>query len=163
MSTLTGTIHKESASTPMASVILQFTPLAYPLPSAGQVMTGGIYEVTTDENGEFTIELTPAVWRVEWWGRGVKNRGMFALTSAGGDLADLLVSTVGETAPYYFDTVEEFQESTTNAQVVGIGADANGDPAVFRVGGSGTHDGVNIIVRNDGVVYTRMDGLQIVE
>lgn len=163
MSTLTGTIHRQSSATPLDGVILQFWPLAYPKVDAGEVMSGGIAEVTTDEDGQFTIELTPAVWRIEWWGRGVRNRGMFALTSAGGDLSDLLVSTVGETAPYYFDTVEEFQASTTNAQVVGIGADANGDPAVFRVGGSGAHDGVNFIVRNDGVVYTRMAGLQIVE
>lgn len=156
MSTLTGTI-KFNASA-LAGVILQFWPLTYPKVEDGDILSGGIAEATTGEDGTFTITLARAVYRVEWWHRGIRNRGMFAL-SADADLSEVLVGSIEETTPYYFDTVTEFEGSTANASMVGIGADGNGDPAIFRKNPDETaDDGVNGIVRDDGVAYSRFSG-----
>lgn len=156
MSTLTGKLKFNDGY--IAGQVLQFWPLTYPKIEAGEVISGGISEATTDNDGNFSIELANAVYRVEWWYRGIRNRGMFALTETA-DLGSILVSEITETVPYYFDTVDEFEASTTGATMVGIGADGNGDPAIFRKDLTGTvDDGVNGIVRDDGVAYVRFSG-----
>ena len=156
MSTLTGKLKFNDGY--IAGLVLQFWPLTYPKIESAEVISGGISEATTDEDGNFSVELANAVYRVEWWYRGIRNRGMFALTDTA-DLGSILVSEIAETVPYYFDTVAEFEASTTGATMVGIGADGNGDPAIFRKNSAGTvNDGVNGIVRNDGVAYVRFSG-----
>jgi hypothetical protein len=56
------------------------------------------------------------------------------------------------------DTGKE-RPSDDGAAMVGIGADGNGDPAIFRKDLTGTvNDGVNGIVRDDGVAYVRFSG-----
>lgn len=156
MSTLTGRI-KFNASN-LAGAVLQFWPLTYPKVEDGDVMSGGIAEATTASDGTFSITLARAVYRVEWWYRGVRNRGMFALTGDA-DLADILVSDIEEMTVYYFDTPDDLRISTTTATMVGIGEDENGDPAIFRRNVDETaNDGVNGIVRNDSVAYSRFSG-----
>lgn len=156
MNTLTGTIafndgHPEG-------LILQFWPLTYPKVEDGDIVSGGISEATTDENGAFSVVLARAVYRVEWWYRGVRNRGIFAL-NGDANLSDILVSEIEELAPYYFDTPDDLRTSTTTATMVGIGADTNGDPAIFRKNPDETvDDGVNGIVRDDSVAYSRFSG-----
>ena len=156
MSTLTGKIRFNGAY--LSGLILQFWPLTYPKIEAGEIISGGITDAMTDEDGNFSVELADAVYRVEWWHRGVRNRGMLALIEST-DLSAVLVSEIEETVPYYFDTVAEFKAATTGATMVGIGADGNGDPAIFRKNADETvDDGVNGIVRNDGVAYSRFSG-----
>ncbi len=58
----------------------------------------------------------------------------------------------------YFESVPEFRASTTKAGVVWINStmeDGSQEGALFRRGGSGTHDAVNVILRDDGQFYTR--------
>ena len=154
--TLTGTISFGGSSVP--GLILEFWPLTYPVADGAVVESGGKAEATTDDDGEFSVELASAVYRVEWWLRGVRNRGMFAITDDS-DLANILVGDVAETVPYYFADVPEFEASRTGATMVGIGLDGNGDPAIFRKDtGSTLDDGVNGIVRDDGVGYVRFSG-----
>lgn len=137
---------------------MQFWPLTYPKVQEGEIISGGISEATTDDDGEFSVVLARAVYRVEWWYRGVRNRGMLAL-SDDSDLAEILVSDIAELTPYYFDIPDDLRASSTIAMIVGIGADANGDPAIFRRNVDETaNDGVNGIVRNDGVAYSRFSG-----
>lgn len=156
MSTLTGTI--EFNAGPLVGLILQFWPLTYPKVESGTIVSGGIVEATTDDDGEFSAVLAHSVYRVEWWYRGVRNRGMFALTGDA-DLSDILVSDIEEMTVYYFDTPDDLRISTTTATMVGIGADGNGDPAIFRRNVDETaNDGVNGIVRNDSVAYSRFSG-----
>lgn len=154
--TLTGTIAFNDGY--LEGLILQFWPLTYPQVEAGEIITGGISEATTDEDGEFSIVLARAVYRVEWWHRGVRNRGMFALNTDA-DLSDILVSDIEEMTLYYFDTPDDLRTSSTTATMVGIGADTNGDPAIFRRNAAETvNDGVNGIVRDDSVAYSRFSG-----
>lgn len=156
MSTLTGKIRFNDGY--LAGLILQFWPLTYPKIEDGEIISGGISEATTDDEGDFSIVLARAVYRVEWWHHGVRNRGMFALATDS-DLSDILVSDIEEMTVYYFDTVEEFRASTTAATMVGIGSDGNGDPAIFRKNSDETvDDGVNGIVRDDSVAYSRFSG-----
>ena len=96
MSTLTGTLKFNGQN--LEGLILQFWPLAYPKVESAEIASGGIAEATTDENGHFSLVLANAVYRVEWWYRGIRNRGMFAL-SASADLSDVLVSDIEEAAP----------------------------------------------------------------
>lgn len=161
MSELTGTISLNATDQPMAGTIIQIRPVYYPLATfgSGRVYSGAVFEVTTGEDGAFTIELPANLYRIEWRVREIVNRGFFALTSAGGDLADLLISTIEEAAPYAFATLAEFRASTTNARLVGVQVDANGDPAIFRAqSGSTVDDGVNGVVRDDGAAYVRFSG-----
>lgn len=161
MSELTGTLCTNDATEPLVGTVLQIRPVYYPLApfGGGTVFSGAVFEVTTGEDGAFTIELPANLYRIEWRVREIVNRGFFALTSAGGDLADLLISTIEEAAPYAFSTLAEFRASTTNARLVGVQVDANGDPAIFRAqSGSTVDDGVNGVVRDDGAAYVRFSG-----
>lgn len=58
----------------------------------------------------------------------------------------------------YFTGVPQLRGSTTKAGVVWLDTtleDGSQEGALFRRGGSGTHDGVNVILRDDGIFYTR--------
>lgn len=154
--TLTGTIYLGDTASPLASTIVAFRALAYPTIHSTGVFSGLSIETTTNTSGLFTVNLAPAVYRIEWWAPGCRNRALVPMGTANANLIDLIVAEIGEIASYYFATVAEFQASTTNAALVGIQADANGDPGIWRRGGTGAHDGVNIIVRTDGVIYSRL-------
>lgn len=57
-----------------------------------------------------------------------------------------------------FDSVQALQASRTRAGIVWVNTtrdDGLQEGAMFRRSGSGTHDGVNFILRADGVIYTR--------
>ena len=57
-----------------------------------------------------------------------------------------------------FSGVFDLKGSRTKAGVVWLDRTADDDSqegALFRVGGSGPHDGVNSILRDDGVYYSR--------
>lgn len=57
-----------------------------------------------------------------------------------------------------FSTVRELQASKTRSGFVWVNVtrdDGSQEGAMFRRAGIGTHDGVNVILRDDGIIYTR--------
>lgn len=110
----------------------------------------GDYSFTLDQ-GHYTIRIphTPAFWILVPAG------------SASYSLDDLYDNQGAEMIQpdETFDDLTEFMSSDSTAQIVWIGALGSGEDqgeGMFRRGGSGTHDGVNLIVRTDGIYYTRI-------
>lgn len=57
-----------------------------------------------------------------------------------------------------FSDVRDLQASKTRSGFVWVNVtrdDGAQEGAMFRRSGSGTHDGVNVILRDDGIIYTR--------
>ena len=162
--TLTGSIFLNDDGSPFIGV-LQFWPIQAPAGIAGSgVFSGAVTEVETGENGSFTVDLRPGVFAVEWRVRGIKNRGLFEMTTSDAVLEDIIVVAGNADGAISRDTsfadVAEFKASTTTAQLVwvnALGPDADQDGGFFRRGGTptGTAD-INFIVRTDGQTYTRI-------
>lgn len=131
-----------------------------PEDGAGSIATGKPKFVTTDSNGAFSTTLNQGSYTVR-----IPNTPAFSITVPSGsstyDFEDVYAAE-GYTAPSrdsVFATVALFMDSDTTAQIVWIdatGASADQDGGFFKRGGSGTHDAVNVIVRDDGQTYTRI-------
>lgn len=132
-----------------------------PINSVVEVVSGKPKFVATDANGAFSTTLAQGTYTVR-----IPNTPAFTITIPSGsatyDLEDVR-DTDGVppalTADAVFATTAALVASGTVAQIVWVnatGASADQDGGFFQRSGSGTHDGVNVIVRDDDVIYTRI-------
>lgn len=135
---LTGTLYQRSPGTPLASTVVEFTPLAYPTTLERGTFSGSNYYATTDINGAFSIELFSGSWRVQWIARGFRNTVTITIPEEGGDLRDLVEETQNEIATKLIEwtIVGAFVMTDTSYDVNGIVETADvtwpdGEPGVM--------------------------------
>jgi len=132
--TLTGTITLNDGSVPYVGW-LRFFPLTYPVPTSPIIYSGAVYDVETEDDGTFTVELFPAAYRVEWRVRSIVNRAFFVLESDDTNLADVIASTPDGAAlvpvTSEFDTVAEMLASDTRFWRVGVCANYSGADGIY--------------------------------
>jgi nucleoid-associated protein YgaU len=132
-----------------------------PINGVVEVVSGKPKFVATDANGAFTTTLAQGTYTVR-----IPNTPSFTITIPSGsatyDLEDVR-DTAGVppalTAEAVFATSAALRASGTVAQIVWVsatGASADQDGGFFKRDGTGTDDGVNVIVRDDGTIYERI-------
>ncbi len=162
MSSIVGRLLLNSETAPLTNTAIRFTPVSYPRADSGVgVWSGANFEVTTDDNGEFEIDLPSALYAVTWRVRGIINRGFALVPTTAADLSDILVILI-DNATYriaYKATLEEFKAYTGTEVIIALGADANGDPGFFRRVETAPvpYDDVNSIQRTDGKLFVRFN------
>lgn len=144
----------------LISGTFSFTLSTAPLNGAEEVATGKPKFVTTNGSGVFSTTLDQGTYVVR-----MPNTPAFTVTVPSGsgtyDMEDIINSSVpaSSVTDSTFSTALVFVASTTIAEIVWIdatGSSSEQDGGFFKRGGSGTHDLVNVITRDDGTTYTRI-------